>query len=511
MSDFWLKIYTELSQDDGSILMMIFVVIGLSLIFFISRRISQLKKIRKRTQLLLAIDIVIFPVIIILFSFIMKAFDIEDSSSITSTLILLSFTWFFNRFLSLFFWGQRFVDKTGEKAPKLLQNFISLIIYLLVLAFIVGYIFQKPVTSILVSTGLFATVIGFAMKDFIADVINGISLSIERPYNIGDWIEIENGKYLGKVIDITWRTTRLLSRNDSMIVVPNNRCGNMIIHNFSKPGEVYSSNYWISINSTLPPNLVQRQLLHGMQTVKNIVKDPAPRAYLADATSEPFKYNIRVWWKSYEFSYFGRDHLFKSVTESLAKVGISQTSLQWQVSKRGQLDQIQLKNVTYYDQVQKVDIFQNFSETDINLLISNSLIRTFDPNESIVNEKEDGDSLFLIISGNARVSIQKDGSEIKLGLLSPGDTFGEFSLLTGDKRSATVKAINHLECMEIPREALKSIIEKDPNLIDELSSTMARRQESNKNISEKNKKLSPKEIFDYYKSEFDKKIKKFFS
>lgn len=511
MSDFWLKIYTELSKDDGSILMMIFVVIGLSLIFFISRRISQLKKIKKRTQLLLAIDIVIFPVIIILFSFIMRAFNIEDSSSITSTLILLSLTWFLNRFLSLFFWGQRFVDKTGEKAPKLLQNFISLIIYLLVLAFIVGYIFQKPVTSILVSTGLFATVIGFAMKDFIADVINGISLSIERPYNIGDWIEIENGKYLGKVIDITWRTTRLLSRNDSMIVVPNNRCGNMIIHNFSKPGEVYSSNYWISINSTLPPNLVQRQLLHGMQTVKNIVKDPAPRAYLADATSEPFKYNIRVWWKSYEFSYFGRDHLFKSVTESLTKVGISQTSLQWQVSKRGQLDQIELKNVTYYDQVQKVDIFQNFSETDINLLISNSLIRTFDPNESIVNEKEDGDSLFLIISGNARVSIQKDGSEIKLGLLSPGDTFGEFSLLTGDKRSATVKAINHLECMEIPREALKSIIEKDPNLIDGLSSTMARRQESNKNISEKNKKLSPKEIFDYYKSEFDKKIKKFFS
>lgn len=511
MSDFWLKIYTELSQDDGSILMMIFVVIGLSLIFFISRRISQLKKIKKRTQLLLAIDIVIFPVIIILFSFIMKAFNIGDSLSITSTLILLSLTWFFNRFLSLFFWGQRFVDKTGEKAPKLLQNFISVIIYLLVTAFIVGYIFQKPVTSILVSTGLFATVIGFAMKDFIADVINGISLSIERPYNIGDWIEIEDGKYLGKVIDIKWRTTRLLSRNDSMIVVPNNRCGNMIIHNFSKPGEVYSSNYWISINSTLPPNLVQRQLLHGMQTVKNIVKDPAPRAYLADATSEPFKYNIRVWWKSYEFSYFGRDHLFKSVTESLAKVGISQTSLQWQVSKRGQLDQIELKNVTYYDQVQKVDIFESFSEIDINLLISNSSILTFDPNENIVNENADGDSLFLIISGNARVSIHKDESEIKLGLLSPGDTFGEFSLLTGDKRSATVKAINHLECMEIPREALKSIIEKDPNLIDELSSTMARRQESNKNISEKHKKLSPKEIFDYYKSEFDKKIKSFFS
>ena len=63
-------------------------------------------------------------------------------------------------------------------------------------------------------------------KDLLADLINGISLSIERPYNIGDWIELENGTYLGKVIDIKWRTTRLISRNDSMIVIPNNRCGN---------------------------------------------------------------------------------------------------------------------------------------------------------------------------------------------------------------------------------------------------------------------------------------------
>ena len=61
MSDFWLRIYDELSKDDGSILMMIFVLVGLSLIFFISRRISQLKKIEKRTQLLLTIDIIIFP------------------------------------------------------------------------------------------------------------------------------------------------------------------------------------------------------------------------------------------------------------------------------------------------------------------------------------------------------------------------------------------------------------------------------------------------------------------
>tara|TARA_B110000116_G_scaffold267696_1_gene280427 strand:- start:2481 stop:4016 length:1536 start_codon:yes stop_codon:yes gene_type:complete len=506
------EIYNELSNGDGFILMVIALLLGLSIIVLISRKISRLKKLKNRSELLLIIDTILLPIMILSFHWILVVFvGGKDTYPITVSLILLWIAWFFNRLLSLYFWDQKFLDKTGERAPKLLQNFTSLIVYVLTIAFIVGFIFNKPVTSILVSTGIFATIIGFAMKDLLADLINGISLSIERPYNIGDWIELEDGKYLGKVIDIKWRTTRLMSRNNSMIVVPNNRCGNMIIHNFSKPEKVYSNNYWISINSTLPPDLVQRQLLLGMQDVKNIVKDPAPRAYLADATSEPFKYNIRVWWVSYEYSYFGRDHLFKSVTESLAKVGIFQTAVEWQISKRGVLDEVEVQNVTHYDQVQKVDIFQNFNETDINLLISNSNIRNFEPNENIVNEDEEGDSLFIILSGNARVSISKEGKDIKLGLVSPGDTFGEFSLLTGDKRSATVKAINHLECMEISKEALKSILEKDPELIDELASIMAKRQEANKEIDDKYKKLSTKEIFEYYKSEFNKKIKAFFN
>ena len=509
--DIFQKLYDEISRGTDTSLLM-WTLVGFLIIILVSRKIGKLKELKNRDTLLFMVDIVLFPIMIILFYLIsLSIVDKESASSTSISLILICFVWFLNRSLVLYFWNKKFVEKSGEKAPKLLQNFIALIIYILTLAFILGFIFNKPITSIIVSTGIFVTIIGFAMKDLLADIINGISLSIERPYNIGDWIELENGSYLGKVIDIKWRTTRLMSRNDSIIVVPNNRCGNMIIHNFSKPDKVYSNNYLISINSTLPPDLVQRQLILGMQDVKNIVKDPAPRAYLADGTSEPFKYNIRVWWKNYEFSYFGRDHLFKSITESLNKVGISQTAIEWQISKRGMLDDVEIKTVTYYDQVQKVELFQNFDEAEINLLISNSKIRNFEPNENIVNEDAEGNSLFVILSGNARVSINKNQKNIKLGLLSPGDAFGEFSLLTGDRRSATVKAINHLKAIEVPKDALKSIIEKDINIIDDLASIMAERQKTNKEISETHKEMTAKEILAHYKEEFNKKIKAFFN
>ena len=491
---------------------LIWILFGFLLIVLLSRRISKFKELENRGRLLFFADLVLFPIIIILFHLISLAIDKTNAFSFSFALFLITSSWFLNRALSLYFWDTKFFEKSGEKAPKLLQNFIALIIYILTAAFILGFIFNKPITSILVSTGIFATIIGFAMKDLLADIINGISLSVERPYNIGDWIELENGNYLGKVVDIKWRTTRLISRNDSMIVVPNNRCGNMIIHNFSKPNQVYSCNYLISIDSVLSPELVQKQLILGMQNVKNIEKDPAPRAYLANATSQPFQYNIRVWWMSYEFSYFGRDNLFKNITKSLNEVGISQSAVNWQVSKRGLLEEAEAKNVkSINDQVKNVEIFKSFSDNEINVLVTKSDVKDFEPNQNIVNENEEGDSLFIILSGNARVSTNKHNDNVVLGLLSPGDAFGEFSLLTGDSRTATVSATNHLQCLEISKNALNDVIQNNPTIIDDLALIMAEREKNNKEIDDDNKKMSAKEIIDYYRLEFNRKIKSFFN
>ena len=98
-----------------------------------------------------------------------------------------------------------------------------------------------------------------------------------------------------------------------------------------------------------------------------------------------------------------------------------------------------------------------------------------------------------------------------MGLLSPSDAFGEFSLLTGDKRTATVTATNHLQCLEISKNALNNVIEENPTIIDDLALIMAEREKDNKKIDDVNKKLSAKEIIDYYRDEFNKKIKSFFN
>ena len=131
MTEILTKIYNELWGTDTSLL--IWTFFGFLLIVLISRKIAKLKELKNREKLLFMIDIVLFPIMIVLFHFISINILVETNVySISLSLSLLCITWFINRFLKLYYWSKKFVEQSGGKAPKLLQNFVALISYILI-------------------------------------------------------------------------------------------------------------------------------------------------------------------------------------------------------------------------------------------------------------------------------------------------------------------------------------------------------------------------------------------
>ncbi|MDT8357909.1 MAG: mechanosensitive ion channel [Methanomicrobiaceae archaeon] len=80
-------------------------------------------------------------------------------------------------------------------------------------------IVEAPDISILAFSGLFGAAIGFGLRDVFADLVGGLIISFERPYQIGD--KITFGGYYGEVVDIGLRATRLVTPDDNMVSVPN--------------------------------------------------------------------------------------------------------------------------------------------------------------------------------------------------------------------------------------------------------------------------------------------------
>lgn len=94
--------------------------------------------------------------------------------------------------------------------------------------------------------------------------------------------------------------------------------------------------------------------------------------------------------------------------------------------------------------------------------------KTFSAGEEIIREGEHGDSVFIIRSGTAKVTVNILNKEIELATLKTGDIFGEVAFLTGRPRTASVMAIDDIEVVEFNREILEDILNKHPESVKEL-------------------------------------------
>ncbi len=114
--------------------------------------------------------------------------------------------------------------------------------------------------------------------------------------------------------------------------------------------------------------------------------------------------------------------------------------------------------------LRSVDLFRHIDKAALQPLIDASSIASVPEGGVIVNEGEAGDYFYIIISGTARVSHDLGGSTINLALMHSGDYFGEWSVLTGAPRAATVSAMNRVDMLRIERSAMLDFIQKQPEV-----------------------------------------------
>jgi CPA1 family monovalent cation:H+ antiporter len=119
------------------------------------------------------------------------------------------------------------------------------------------------------------------------------------------------------------------------------------------------------------------------------------------------------------------------------------------------------------------ELFHELSDAALDNLADGSRLYRFAPGEPAIRTGDTSTALFAIASGRATVS--QDGRRI--AILGPGDFFGETAFLSGEPRTATVRAAGEpIEVVEIDESSLKALLEDHPELADHLAEKMAARQ-----------------------------------
>jgi len=125
------------------------------------------------------------------------------------------------------------IKKGLQRTPHLISNFFSIIIYLIALVVILGY-FRLDITPLLAGVGVGALAIGLALQSTLANFFAGIHIVSDQPIRVGDFIELDENTQ-GFVDDIGWRSTRIKTMTDNLIIIPNEKLANTTILNYSMP------------------------------------------------------------------------------------------------------------------------------------------------------------------------------------------------------------------------------------------------------------------------------------
>ena len=386
----------------------------------------------------------------------------------------------------LFDFGYRL--RRGTEAPALLRQLVGVLAFLVILAVLFQTLLSANLGTILTTSAILTAVVGLSLQETLGNFFSGLALAMERTVQVGDMIR--TGETIALVEQLTWRAIKVRTLEGQAILIPNSVASRDRLEVFRRGGAPLARTVHVSLEYDVPPERARSALEEAGREVPGVAGVPAPVAYLHSFDASVVDYELRYWLDDYARYLEVDSRIRERVWHRLGREGLGfayplARQFQWQGGPVPRSD----TSPAIGRAIDSSSLLRALSADERGRVARGARLRTFAQGEVVVREGDTTSSMFLIASGRAGVTIHADsGGSRGVASLDAGQAFGEISLLTGEPRLATVRALSELELVEIDKSTLAPILEANPSLVEKLEEIIiARRQETADRMDETSK------------------------
>jgi len=195
----------------------------------------------------------------------------------------------------------RVAERTGvginRQLMPLAQKLVSVFLIGTGLIIILKH-FNYDILSLVTALGIGSLAIGMAAKDTLANMISGFTLMIDRPFRIGDRIQLGGGQ-LGDVEDIGLRSTKIKTADNTLLIIPNAELCNTILVNLAFPDVRGKGRVNLGVAYGSDVEMVKRLLVEIAREVPEVLAEPAPEAYFVSFGESALSMSLFFWVEEY--------------------------------------------------------------------------------------------------------------------------------------------------------------------------------------------------------------------
>lgn len=362
---------------------------------------------------------------------------------------------------------------------RLIQDLLVGLVYLGAVLFVVAYVFELPVGTLIATSGVFAIILGLAMQSTLNDVFSGIALNLGRPYTIGDWIVLSDG-IEGRVVETNWRATHLLNASNDLVVVPNSVLAKARLTNLSSPNRSHGVKLRIRIVPTTAPSAVSDVLQSALLSSNSIMTAPAPSVDIKSLDAQAIEFELCFRVQDFAASAAAKHEVYDLIYRHARAAGLQLALPAEAVAVTVGQMQLPATAATRSTEMRLLDavpLFASLSEAEKEALAGTMTRKAYRKGDVLVEQGAQLDALMVIRSGVVAVKCHqgKVKGEVEMGRLAPGDYFGEGGLFTGSGETGAVQALTATVVYEVGQAALGTLMRDRPSIADEISVTLSRR------------------------------------